>query len=38
MAKRKLLYFLNNDDEYHKRIKQETIKKYDINLVDGIYK
>ena len=36
-ARKKILYFLNNDQTYWNKIKQTTIEKYDLKLVDGIW-
>ena len=33
--RKRILYYLKGDENYHKRIKQETINKYNIRLVDG---
>ena len=37
LARKKILYFLNNDDNYKNKVKAETIAKYDIKLIDGVY-
>ena len=37
LAKKKILYYLNNDESYKTKIKQSTIDKYDIQLINGKY-
>ena len=34
-ARKKILYFLNNDENYSKKIKKTTLEKYDLKLDDG---
>ena len=36
-ARKKILYYLNNDKEYYKKIKEQTIKKYNIQKKNDIY-
>ena len=36
-ARKKILYFLNNDESYLTKIKKTTLEKYDLKLVDGIW-
>jgi len=37
LARKKLIYYLNNDENYKNRIKKQTVDKYDIKLVNGVY-
>lgn len=37
LARKKVIYYLNNDENYKNRIKQATIDKYNIRLVNGVY-
>ena len=37
LARKKLIYYLNNDENYKNRIKRATIDKYNIRLVNGVY-
>ena len=37
LAKKKILYYLNNDESYKSKIRQSTIDKYDIQLINGKY-
>ena len=34
-ARKKILYFLNNDENYWRKIKTTTLEKYDLKLVEG---
>ena len=34
-ARKKILYFLNNDENYSKQIQKTTLEKYDLKLDDG---
>ena len=36
-ARKKILYYLNNDKEYYKKIKEQTIKKYNIQKKNDVY-
>jgi hypothetical protein len=36
-ARAKIIYYLNNDKEYKNKIKPQTVSKYDIKLVDGVW-
>jgi len=36
-ARKKILYYLNNNKEYNKKIKEQTIKKYNIQKKNDIY-
>lgn len=37
LARKKIIYYLNNDNNYKNKIKETTLKKYDIKIVDGVY-
>lgn len=37
LARKKLIYYLNYDENYKNRIKKQTVDKYDIRLVNGVY-
>jgi len=37
LARKKILYYLNNSDDYIDRVKKTTLEKYDIKVVDGRY-
>jgi len=36
--RKRIIYYLNGDDTYKNKVKPETIEKYNIELVNGIYK
>lgn len=36
-ARKKIIYYLNTDEEYKNKIKPQTIDKYQIKLINGIY-
>lgn len=36
--RKRIIYYLNGDDTYKNKVKPETIEKYKIELVNGIYK
>ena len=35
--KKRILYYLNGDETYKNKIKQETIKKYNIQYINGVW-
>ena len=36
-ARAKIIYYLNHDKEYKNKIKPQTVSKYDIKLIDGLW-
>ena len=37
LARKKILYYLNNDDNYRNKVKKETLDKYNITNENGFY-
>jgi hypothetical protein len=36
-AKAKIIYFLNNDENYKNKVKPQTVEKYNIKCINGIW-
>jgi hypothetical protein len=36
-ARAKIIYFLNNDENYKNKVKPQTVEKYDIKYINGIW-
>ena len=37
LAKKKILYYLNNDENYKNKVKKETLEKHNITYKNGLY-